>query len=447
MALTYLAAKLIQGVAADTKPTNVPAGSIFIETDTNGTLFIHDGSAWQRKDQRNPSSYIAYKDGSTTNVVNTRTGKIDYTDSDATTALNSALAATKSTGKRLGLMSNDTFTLTGTLNLSSQQAIGGESPFGLSRLNVTGDYPAITISESSANQNRTIVDSLYITHSNATMPNTTGSILLSTTTGHNVTSTDIKNCYFYDGGTNKGNAIKFNINDAPIYKVNVYNCEIYGFYDQILVNYEPAIPDSATDWMSNNSFHTVNFWNPVNTGFMIDGVTPAQFISNHFINCWVQSVASTQCGFDLSTNSTVSQWSNNCFTNCMVWDLAAGRDAYKFNSVSEVTMVGCTPTNKIGGTGATNGKVIKFDTYTHKEGIATFSGDGSTKTFDVTTNLVTTGGTVTPTFKSVKVEPQTSDSLGSTWITYSDVSEFTINFAIAPPSGTDNVKFYWMART
>ena len=309
------------------------------------------------------------------------------------------------------------------------------------------DFPAITVSESSGNVNRAIIENLYLTHNNATMANTTGSILLSTTTGHGVTSTDIKNCYFYDFATNKGNAIKFNVNDAPIYKVNVYNCEIVGFYDQVLVNYEPATPDAANDWVSSCSFNTVNFWNPANTGFMIDGVTPAQWISNHFINCWVQAVAATQCGFDLSTNSTVSTWSNNAFTNCMVWDLTAGRDAWKFNSASEVTMTGCSPTTKIGGAGATNGKVVKFDTYSFKNGTATFSGDGSDKTFDVTTNLPTTGGTVTPTFKSINIIPQTSDSLGTTWITYSDVSAFTINFAIAPPSGTNNVKFYWEART
>ena len=45
MAIKYLAGNRLSGLAADSKPINVPVNSIFIETDTPA-LFIWDGATW-----------------------------------------------------------------------------------------------------------------------------------------------------------------------------------------------------------------------------------------------------------------------------------------------------------------------------------------------------------------------------------------------------------------
>tara|TARA_R110002051_G_scaffold322941_1_gene415063 strand:- start:96 stop:281 length:186 start_codon:yes stop_codon:yes gene_type:complete len=46
MTLAYLAGNVITGVAADTKPTNVPANSRFIETDTQSEFLFDGSSTW-----------------------------------------------------------------------------------------------------------------------------------------------------------------------------------------------------------------------------------------------------------------------------------------------------------------------------------------------------------------------------------------------------------------
>jgi hypothetical protein len=45
MTVKYMDAKRIQGLSSDTKPTNVPAGSIFVETDTYYYSW-YDGTTW-----------------------------------------------------------------------------------------------------------------------------------------------------------------------------------------------------------------------------------------------------------------------------------------------------------------------------------------------------------------------------------------------------------------
>lgn len=47
MAITYLGGGRITGLSTDTKPTAVPVGSTFLETDTNKE-FLWNGTAWQQ---------------------------------------------------------------------------------------------------------------------------------------------------------------------------------------------------------------------------------------------------------------------------------------------------------------------------------------------------------------------------------------------------------------
>jgi len=443
LTISYLAGRQIQGLSTDTKPINVQTNSVFIETDTNGTEYVYDGTTWQLRDAKGVSSYVGYVAGSNFKIKNNITGKIDQSGTDAATVINAILAVTKNTGQKLTLLSGF-YPLSTSLNVSSLQALSGESAFGITQLRARGDYPAIIVSESTGNQNRTEISNLYLSHNFATFSNTTGLIKLASTTGHAITSTLIDKCYFYDFGQNKGAAIKYDVNDAPIYKVTVTNCEMYGFTDQIIITFTGT--NANNSFCSSNVWDKVNFWNPNNTGMMVTATSVNQgFLGNSWTNCFVQSTSNTVCGFDLNTNSTASQWSNNAFTNCLVWDLTSGKDAWKFNSTTEATLTSCFPSYKIGGAGATNGKVVKSDTYSTQYRLFQTNGDGSTKAFAVTTNLPILGGTITPTLKSVVIEPAHQDTMGFRYITSTDASSFTVNFATAPPTGTNNVAFYWRA--
>jgi len=75
---------------------------------------------------------------------------------------------------------------------------------------------------------------------------------------------------------------------------------------------------------------------------------------------------------------------------------------------------------------------------TENEGIATFSGDGSTTTFSIPHGLVSTPS-------KYGVSPLTPDADAPRTITV-DATNITITFSTAPPSGTDNIKFGWWAR-
>ena len=445
MAITYLAAKILQGLEADTKPTNVPSGSIFRETDTNGTEYIYDGSAWQLRDPRGVSSYTAYLAGSTVKIKNNVTQKIDFSGTTVATVLQSGLDAIKDTGKRLTLLSGNTFTLGATLQMESSCSLSGESGLPtLARLHTTGDFPLITVSEpTTGNLRLAEISNLYLTHNNATFTNTKGLISLETTATHNLNSVDIHHCYFYDFDNKKGAALKFNNNDAPIFKVNMYNCEVYGFYDQIYAN---IVLGNANSWITNCSFDTINFWYPGHTPLTVNSIAGSEFSSIHFTNCWVQSDTgnASQYGYDLET-SCAGNNRYNSWVNCMVWDLTGTKDGWKFGSASEATLTNCTPTYRIGG--SSSAKIMKNDIYARRDGTHTTSGDGSTKAFSVTTGMTATGGTVTPTLRYVNIIPKSEGAMGYYYITSTDASAFTINFAIAPPTGTNNVVFYWEART
>ena len=48
MAITYLSGQRIQGLSSDTKPTDVPSGSQFEETD-NRKFYQFDGTDWTER--------------------------------------------------------------------------------------------------------------------------------------------------------------------------------------------------------------------------------------------------------------------------------------------------------------------------------------------------------------------------------------------------------------
>jgi len=73
--------------------------------------------------------------------------------------------------------------------------------------------------------------------------------------------------------------------------------------------------------------------------------------------------------------------------------------------------------------------------YSDKTGTATFSGDGTTTQFTIPHGLAGTP-------KVANVTPASSDAKGSFYVT-TDATNIYVNYATAPPAGTNNVVLYW----
>jgi hypothetical protein len=74
---------------------------------------------------------------------------------------------------------------------------------------------------------------------------------------------------------------------------------------------------------------------------------------------------------------------------------------------------------------------------TENSGTATFSGNGSQTTFTIAHGLAGTPNVV-------NVTPASNDAKGSFYVTV-DATNIYVNYATAPPSGTNNVVLYWSA--
>lgn len=84
MALTYYAGRIIRGVAADSKPTNVAEGTFFIETDT-GFCYILIGGLWQKTESSgtSPEQIMTYPLSATIGDYATPAGPATASSSDA----------------------------------------------------------------------------------------------------------------------------------------------------------------------------------------------------------------------------------------------------------------------------------------------------------------------------------------------------------------------------
>lgn len=76
-----------------------------------------------------------------------------------------------------------------------------------------------------------------------------------------------------------------------------------------------------------------------------------------------------------------------------------------------------------------------------EDGVALFSGDGTTTTFTVSHSLGTAPSLVLVQFTSIDAR----DS-GPAQVTNETSTSFDVVFSVAPPSGTDNIEFYYQAR-
>lgn len=109
MAITYLAAKNIQGLAADTKPTNVDDGSMFRETDTGNIWWMISGTWTEQPIRHVGSDYDIYISSGTLKAKNNRTGLVQFTHASDVGALTNTVIAALTSGGKIRY-SNDLFT-------------------------------------------------------------------------------------------------------------------------------------------------------------------------------------------------------------------------------------------------------------------------------------------------------------------------------------------------
>lgn len=114
MTVVRFANNRYQGLAADTKPTNIPDDSVFYETDTY-TFYQRVSGSWVEKSVKNVSSnYDIYISGGTLKAKNNTTGLVEFTHAsdvgDLTNTVINALTSGSATGGKIRY-SNDLFTI------------------------------------------------------------------------------------------------------------------------------------------------------------------------------------------------------------------------------------------------------------------------------------------------------------------------------------------------
>ena len=90
MTLQYLSGKRIIGLAADAKPSNVPANSEIWEIDT-GKIFFYNGVSWIPKHIRSPYKFIVYREPPTTYCVDSHGYVVSSSSSAPETPIQYAL--------------------------------------------------------------------------------------------------------------------------------------------------------------------------------------------------------------------------------------------------------------------------------------------------------------------------------------------------------------------
>ena len=170
--------------------------------------------------------------------------------------------------------------------------------------------------------------------------------------------------------------------------------------------------------------------------------------------------------YNCETGLQVRRWN---IIRARIYDCSTGvklgTDTTPAHNILDLVMSGCNTYIDIYGTGYGNfvrmtcytsaGETVLSGTYsdddridiiargavvgrTINKGIATFSGDGSTTTFNIPHGLLSAPSVY-------NVSPLTPDADAPRTVT-ADASNIIITYSTAPPSGTDNLKFYWEAK-
>ena len=150
-----------------------------------------------------------------------------------------------------------------------------------------------------------------------------------------------------------------------------------------------------------------------------------------FGNEIIQETIGSEYGIRISTNSI--QVYDNKIKNCYY---GVYEDSGKDNNIIIRNMLfSCQyPIVKSGAN-----TIVKYNIgyATEKSGKAVFSGDGTTTQFNIAHGLVSTPS-------KILITPGSNDAKGTFYAT-ADTTYIYVNYATAPPTGTNNVVLYWYA--
>jgi hypothetical protein len=146
------------------------------------------------------------------------------------------------------------------------------------------------------------------------------------------------------------------------------------------------------------------------------------------------SIESNGVGVDLGANAGYSIIAGNRFERCSTGVSFSGAAQY----VSIVRNRFISVTNPINGTPGGGSEIrMNIGYATENGGIVAFSGDGAKTQFAIPHRLAAAPS-------KVLVTPGSSDAKGPFHVT-ADTTNIYVNYATAPPAGTNNVVLYWYA--
>jgi hypothetical protein len=375
MTVIHLGEQSYIGLTADTKPTNVPNGARFRDTQLL-IDYIRTGGAWIELSTRQDYNYLVYPVGAMDFKVKRGTdNQTVYTSSNVSIDALGALEYCRdqvgetSPGGTVELTTGyfpvtSTFTLDGDshryIKIKGQ---GDGSIFGpLSEIRALGDFPAITLNGTTNTALGFGLDGLHLSHDEVSY--TTGLVRCLDTAIENTFS----NLSFYDGADETGSCFSFEIlNTSAIetqYENKILNCNCRGFDNFISVNMQ-ANTATHGSFMSTLDVSNCNIWNTKRV-LTVDGVSGGQVLDFHFHRVNFQhdsgnTVSANEGIFDYDSSASCFQHKHS---QCMVWDItAAGINYANVGSSVELSTIDCNPTFRIGGSGAYLNKVKSNEYY------------------------------------------------------------------------------------
>lgn len=295
--------------------------------------------------------FTVYKDSgdSLYKARNNVTGSIGSSNADAAVVLN--YAVTNSAGLGGIFIVQGLYTLASTVNMAAFTSMKAEGR-QMAELRPTGNFPALTFGSTAR---ACVVDGVYFSHAQAGYT----SALIQFQDGSN--TNDIKNCDFYDFDTWAGTAIEFS-NTATsgtglgIFFNHIMFCDFFDFATAVKF----TVSAGGGNWANGNEFICC-LWQFFRTGVKFNGASGAQIDKNNFVNCEMQSDASSVCGFDYNDSA---EHNYNSHISTMVWDLPAGGTYAKLNNLTELGLHNCFPDSDtyIGGT-VNASRFARFGTY------------------------------------------------------------------------------------
>ena len=358
-----------------------------------------------------PASYTIYKDGDVIKAKNGQTGQIEFSGTDESEVIQSAINALGTVGGRILIRRGDYYVedlgWDKAEDFSANVIIEGEGA-GTRLRGKTSSSTIFKLKTTSGNLRRVIIRNLWLRDAAIGIY------------GYRSHYNIIENCYFN------------NFSEAAI------KLDYYGRVNFIMKNIFTHIPGMAILLTGENTFFNMVIANQIgeeigeNAGVAVKNENTQYnvFIGNNFFNChgtalWLHyKCAAIGNNFAPSGSDyaiTLRQYGNLVAHNI----LCASIEEIHFEIISPWY------NQKIFGNIHLSGK------RTENYGRATFSGDGSTTQFAIEHGLIGAP-------RTVNVTPMSSDAAGDFYVT-KDSTYIYVNYLTAPPSGTDNVVLSWRA--